>query len=168
MTYASQYDYYKQKGADNPWAAQEIDLWINNTRPIYNQYMAFRDNYALKIQKGKFDKNLATKGLINLVKAAITHYNKQGYDERITLSQKDKAIVARSLFEDLWNEYLSKIKAEIPPKPTRRFNNETYKFLKRCKKKTEAERNKNRIIKAGKKCRIFSSKDGYDLYVRGR
>lgn len=167
MSYASAYDYYQQKGAKDPHAAEEIDLWINNTRPLYEQMMGFKDNYVLKIQKGKFNKNLAIKGLVNVVKVAITHYNKQGFDWRVSLSEHDKMLVAKALFEDMWDEYLCKIKAEVPPKPARRFNNETYKYLKRYKSKPEAERNKKKVLKTGRKCRVFSSKDGYDLYVRG-
>jgi len=170
------YDYFKKKGAKQPFECQTLAFWMESDRPTEEAEEYIRRQYTSKIQKGKFDRKLGIKGMVNHVVRAIAGFNKDPSNEfRLSLSQHDKELVATLFFDYMWDEYLKKIKAVIPPKSTRRFNNETYKFLKRCKTQPEAERNKAQIlknrapgVKSSRKCRIFFSKDGYDLYVRGR
>lgn len=166
----SYYDYFKKRKANNPYNCDELTLWLENDRAYEEQILKkVRGKYISRIQKGTFDKKLGVKGLVNWITVGIAYYNRDPHNEdRISLTVHDKELVAKLFFDYMWTEYLSKVKSEVPPKPTRRFSNETYKFLKRYKRKTEAETAKNRVLKAGKKCRIFHSKDGYDLYVRGR
>lgn len=88
---------------DKDWA-YEIMFFVNNDQMLYRQYMAFNENYILKKKKGKFDRKLAVKGLLNVVRAAITKMNKTGYSVP-RMSAESKNFAAKLLFDELWNDY---------------------------------------------------------------
>jgi hypothetical protein len=57
-------------------AAEEIELWIDNTQQLYNQKMAIAKNLVNKMAAGKYDSKLAPKIFIYLIQNADKHYNK--------------------------------------------------------------------------------------------
>lgn len=56
---------------------REIVLYIENTSELYPQYLAICKNYAKKRVKGVYDVELATQGVLNLVKAGISRYRQE-------------------------------------------------------------------------------------------
>ena len=48
-------------------AIDELILYMDNTRSLYNRKVAFIENYKKKMRKGNFNNVLGVKGLINLV-----------------------------------------------------------------------------------------------------
>jgi len=86
--------------------AELIEIAVMNEYEIYKNLMAFNENYTLKRKRGTFDRKLAVKGLLNVVKRAITFINKSRYWDNIgTVNAKTKEAVARELFRSLWEDH---------------------------------------------------------------
>ena len=85
--------------------AYSILYYVNNDQALYKQFMAFNQNYILKKKKGNFDKKLAKKGLLNVVRAAITKMNKSRFDKLPRLRKEVKEKAADLLFNELWYEF---------------------------------------------------------------
>ena len=86
--------------------AELIEIAVMNEYELYKNLMAFNENYTLKRKRGTFDRKLAVKGLLNVVKRAITFINKSRCWDRIgTVNAKTKEAVARELFRSLWEDH---------------------------------------------------------------
>ena len=93
----------------------EIMFFVNNDTELYRNFMAFNENYILKKKKGKFDRKLAVKGLLNVVRRGITKMNKKGYSVP-RMSKEAKNFAAKLLFDELWNDYGLKHVRKANPK----------------------------------------------------
>ena len=99
--------------------ARELEVFVENDYQLYKQLQAFLTNYTLKKKKGTFDKAKAVKGLLNVVKAAITKYNKE-YGSIGTVNAQTKNEVAKELFKTLWESYGLKDVRKAKPKKKKR------------------------------------------------
>ena len=83
---------------------RELQLYIMNTAPLYNQLEAFRKNYQQKIAKGIFSRDLGIQGLQNnLVPRAIQEYKKE-VDQALEVSTDEKRALAELLLDDMLKE----------------------------------------------------------------
>jgi hypothetical protein len=98
----------------------EVHQWICNDRVLERQFISFVENYTKKIEKGVFTKPLAKKGLLILVKAGITSYNKRYGRGSVTLTQIEKEQVASAIFDDMWVDFLSHVRKTPVKKPKTR------------------------------------------------
>ena len=97
--------------------AENIEIAISNEYESYRQLMAFNENYMLKKKRGVFDKKLAQKGLLNVVRTAITFINKSRHWNHLgTVSQKVKDNVAKELLRQLWEDHGLREVRKAPPK----------------------------------------------------
>lgn len=99
--------------------AREIELYVENDYQLYKQLQAFLTNYTLKRKKGTFDKAKSIKGLLNVVRAAITKYNRE-YGSIGTVNKETKNAVAKELFKTLWDSYGLKNVRKAKPKKKKR------------------------------------------------
>lgn len=99
--------------------ARELELYIENDYTLYKQMQAFLANYSLKRKKGTFDKAKAIKGLHNVVRAAITKYNRE-FGGLGTVNKETKNAVAKELFQTLWDAYGLKNVRKAKPKKKKR------------------------------------------------
>ena len=81
-------------------AIDELILYMDNTRSLYNRKVAFIENYKKKMRKGNFNNVLGVKGLINLVNEGIKTYNKEFYDN-FKLDSNDKIYIANEYLIDI-------------------------------------------------------------------
>lgn len=61
--------------------ADELELWINNTRSYYERKIDIYKNLWKKYQAGVFNKTLAAKAFSSLTDEAARDYNKQGFED---------------------------------------------------------------------------------------
>ena len=89
--------------------AELIEDVVMNEYELYKNLMAFNENYTLKRKRGTFDRKLAVKGLLTVVKRAITFINKSRWYPHTwifgTVNAKTKEAVARELFRSLWEDH---------------------------------------------------------------
>lgn len=98
---------------------RELELYIENDYTLYKQMQAFLANYSLKRKRGTFDKAKAIKGLLNVVRAAITKYNRE-LGSIGTVNKETKEAVAKELFKTLWDAYGLKNVRKMRPKKKKR------------------------------------------------
>lgn len=99
--------------------ARELELYIMNDYKLYEQLQAFLNNYTLKKKKGVFDKQKAIKGLENVVRSAITKYNRE-LGSIGSVNSATKKLISRSLFNILWEDYGLKNVRKARPKKKKR------------------------------------------------
>jgi hypothetical protein len=101
------------------YKAHELELWMDNTEELYNLKQAWIKLYTKKLVKGKFDLQLAIKGMDNLRKQIQTHYNKHFPESRIRVDNTEvERILVLFLISILYNMYdenydNEKLKTEI-------------------------------------------------------
>lgn len=83
----------------------EITLFIENDSNIYRQRtVPFAKNFARKIDKNKFKKDLAIKGLVNnLVPDGVRKYNKE-FGSTLRTNAEEKKLIAKNIFEGMRDE----------------------------------------------------------------
>lgn len=152
------------------WACGEISLYIRNERALYNQMMAFKDNFAKKKKAGRYIRALAIKGLaVNLVPSAIQKYNREFGRGSISLTASEKEAVAKDVLEELEAEYLKGIKVSCSCKAagSRTFEGKRFSLWKTTGKKSTADSYKETAKKKGKLTRVVKSGANYLVYTRG-
>lgn len=81
--------------------AEELVLFSMNDYPSYQRIMAWKENYGKKLSKGRYDYNLAIKGLaLNLVPDLAKNYKKE-VGGLGTLSLETKVYAAIDLEEEI-------------------------------------------------------------------
>jgi len=91
-------------------AYRELDLWIDNTELLYRRKMALGKNYAGRIEKGKYDRRKARKGIFNLVVVpAARQYDKEfGSGNKSIFDRSTREAVAKSHERQLFKGILNK------------------------------------------------------------
>lgn len=79
-------------------AGTKIYLYITNTRGLMDSVRSVVASLNKKYEAGNYDESLALKAWLNVVKLAITRYNKEE-EEPITLTAEQKEMVARALLD---------------------------------------------------------------------
>jgi len=104
-----------KKTAD-PYAVNEITLYILNDAGLYRQiYIPIVINYARKVVKKTYDRQLAVKGVIHLVDAGLVKYRREmgltgareyGLGPGVSLATKTAAakIILSSMTESIRDE----------------------------------------------------------------
>lgn len=87
-------------------AVREMELYIDNDYDLYkNLYVDWYNNFAQKRKTGRFDKELAIKGLAqNFVPRAITKYNRV-FGPGMKLTAIEKLLVGKHCYDRLFNEF---------------------------------------------------------------
>ena len=119
-------NYYSKRGAKNPRGCFVIEhhiesQWLYNDNPLYPKLHAFDKQCVSKMKKGKLTKTAALNDFVKLVTVAMKDYEKGSNGRyRITLTQHDKMLVAREIFEDMWENLQVYKPDKVLPKPKRK------------------------------------------------
>lgn len=90
-----------QQQVDQHWA-RELALFIENDGTLYRQqYVPIALNYARKMVKGNFNKEMAIKGIINLVENGRKKYSREfgSRGSLIPMNGATKEACARELYD---------------------------------------------------------------------
>ena len=90
---------------------KEITLFIENDGDLYRgRIQPFINNFRKKIQKRKFDKGLAVKGLSNnVVPEEIKKYNKE-FGSNLRTTSKEKNKISRNILRGMGDEVCDSLK----------------------------------------------------------
>lgn len=85
-------------------AYRELDLYTDNTYPIYQRKSALIDNYKKKLAKGKFNMAKAEKGVLNLVvtPSARSYTKEFGGNSRTMFGSDVRKAVAKRHTRDIF------------------------------------------------------------------
>jgi hypothetical protein len=99
----------------NEDSVRELELYILNTRKIYNMLTPYYNTLLKKSAKGIYNSDRATKGFYSIVHESSKLYSKEfssGKDYLYLFSPEDKKEVCQRLELTFRNEYITEIITE--------------------------------------------------------